>query len=241
MMQPNARRSANASTVTARAPRMLAMLLTSSSSFEIFVYLKFAVAMIFVFPIGIPVVYLALLLRAPRHQPGRRDVLQFDATAKHKTDSTLAPLYFCSHTASRATGALRWRSGTALVEVELLMLELQLRDIEVRLTMAELDADLEALNAKHGELADECLACARPTDLPTSRLWPAQSSQSRVALRLFPLALHRHAGRHYPRARLGRPRAPGRARRAARARAARARDARGRGAHAAPRAPDRTR
>ena len=38
------------------------------------------------------------------------------------------------------------------------MLELQLRDIEVRLTVAELDADLEALRAKHGDLADDGLA-----------------------------------------------------------------------------------
>ena len=38
------------------------------------------------------------------------------------------------------------------------MLELQLRDIEVRLTVAEIDADLEALRVKHGELAEDGLA-----------------------------------------------------------------------------------
>ena len=38
------------------------------------------------------------------------------------------------------------------------MLELQLRDIEVRLTVAELDADLEVLRAKNGDLADDGLA-----------------------------------------------------------------------------------
>jgi hypothetical protein len=42
--------------------------------------------------------------------------------------------------------------------VELLMLELQLRDIEVRLIVAELDTYLEALRAKHDELADDGLA-----------------------------------------------------------------------------------
>jgi hypothetical protein len=51
-----------------------------------------------------------------------------------------------------------WWSGTALVEVELLTFELHLRDIEDRLTVAELDADLEALRAKHCELADDGLA-----------------------------------------------------------------------------------
>jgi hypothetical protein len=38
------------------------------------------------------------------------------------------------------------------------MLELQQRDIEVRLSVAELDADLEALHANRGEFADEGLA-----------------------------------------------------------------------------------
>ena len=37
------------------------------------------------------------------------------------------------------------------------MLELQLRDIEVRLAVAELETDLEALRAKHSELADDGL------------------------------------------------------------------------------------
>ena len=49
-------------------------------------------------------------------------------------------------------------SGTALVEVDLLMLELQLRDIDVRFIMVELNADLEALRVKRGELADDGLA-----------------------------------------------------------------------------------
>jgi hypothetical protein len=38
------------------------------------------------------------------------------------------------------------------------MLELQLNDIEVRLTVSKLDANLEALRAKRGELADDVLA-----------------------------------------------------------------------------------
>ena len=57
-----------------------------------------------------------------------------------------------------AAGALLLGSGTALVEVDLLMLELQLRDIDVRFIMVELNADLEALRVKRGELADDGLA-----------------------------------------------------------------------------------
>jgi hypothetical protein len=55
-----------------------------------------------------------------------------------------------------------WWSGTALVEVELLILEFQLRDIELRLTLAELDADLEVLCTKHCELAEDDPQVSQP-------------------------------------------------------------------------------
>ena len=95
------------------------------------------------------------------------------------------------------------------------MLELQLRDIEVRLTAAELDADPEALRAERGELADDGLAgdaglVAAAGPGPRVSQPVAKSSQSRVAHRQLPLG---------PRARTARagPRLSGYARRTVRA------------------------
>ena len=68
------------------------------------------------------------------------------------------------------------------------MLELQLHDIEVRLTVAKLDANLEALRAKRGELADDVLAsdaglvaAAGPDQRVSQRVASGRSSLGRRA------------------------------------------------------------